>query len=235
MRTGQFTSSEIWKLMTSDKSGNNFGKPALTYILEKYYETKLGRSLDTEVNAKPITWGLLCEEYVYAHRLPIDYRVQNDMRYQHSKLPWSGSPDAVKPNTVADIKSPHTLKSFMELQEIDLGQFGEGLKKEKPEYYWQLVSNAVLIELQTGEEITHAELIIFCPYKSELDDLREFAATTEWYWIAYEGDSELPYLPDGGNYENLTYRRFKISEADKEHLYVRVAAAALVMKEMLTK
>jgi hypothetical protein len=236
MRTGKFTSSEIAALMTSDKSGENFGKPALTYIDEKYFETKLGRPLGTEVNARPVTWGNCCEAYVYEKLLPIEYRVQNDVRYQHPRLPWSGAPDAIAAGTVADIKSPHTLKSFMQLQEIELGQFGEGLKKGKPDYYWQLISNAVLIEQQNGEEITHAELILFCPYKSELDDLREFASDYyEWFWIANAMDGELPYLPDGGNYASLTYRRFELSEGDKLALINMVKLATELLNGMLTR
>lgn len=34
-RIGRFTSSQIWKLTTKDRTGKSFGAPALTYIEEK--------------------------------------------------------------------------------------------------------------------------------------------------------------------------------------------------------
>lgn len=45
-RIGRFTSSNIWKLTTLDRSGKSFGAPALTYIEEKRAERSLGRSID---------------------------------------------------------------------------------------------------------------------------------------------------------------------------------------------
>lgn len=56
LRHGNFTSSEIVALTTKGKAKDSFGKPALTYIEEKNMERRLGRSITTESNAKPLVW-----------------------------------------------------------------------------------------------------------------------------------------------------------------------------------
>ena len=50
-RIGRFTSSNIWKLTTSDRSGKNFGASGLTYIKEKSAERYLGRSVDLGIDS----------------------------------------------------------------------------------------------------------------------------------------------------------------------------------------
>lgn len=232
-RHGNFSSSEIWKLMTNDRSADKKpGKPAQTYIQEKVYESRLGRPLDKEKDTEATIWGKFMEGYVHDEKIPLSYKLCSRERLFHPTIErWTGMPDLIKGDTVVDIKCPQ-LKSFCELADIaTIMQYGKewiieqgkDLKEEYPEYYWQLVSNAIL----TGCD--KAELIVFCPFQSELDAIRQraFAADPlEWgnklYFIQYGEDGELPYLKNNGYYNNLNIINFAVSEEDKAALTARV-------------
>lgn len=236
MRAGNFSSSEIHKLIKTGKSKDAvFSAPGLTYIQEKRYEQRLGRSLTTQTNAKPTSWGNLMELYVWELKMGIsDYRFENKTRYSHESVEsWTGCPDMVGDDRVADIKCPFTLKAFCELIDCDSG---EKLKENKPEYYWQLVSNAIL----TGKD--SAELIVFVPYKSELNDIRTFVDTSDvlfrngldqnkFGWMNWAGDEDLPYILDEGHYSNLNTMSFDIPQADKDLLTDRVKQAVELLNQ----
>jgi len=81
LRIGNFTSSNIYKLLAKDRSGKGFGKPALTYIEEKNMERILGRSLATESDARPLQWGKLCERFVF-ESLSTAYTLCSDVTLQ---------------------------------------------------------------------------------------------------------------------------------------------------------
>ena len=59
VRIGRFTSSKIAALISVGKDKVSFGKPALTYIEEKNFERKLGRSLTSETTARATSRGKL--------------------------------------------------------------------------------------------------------------------------------------------------------------------------------
>jgi len=241
-RIGNFTSSEIAALMTTSKDGKSFGKPALTYIEEKNMERRLGRSLDSETNARPLTWGKLIEKRVF-DLLGLEYTLTSQETVQHPTIScWSGSQDGNKfddGGTVIDIKCPITLKSFCQLVdgiyqcEDSLGVADGNMiihsvcetHKDGEKYYWQLVSNAILTNSK------YAELIVYVPYKSELPEIRELANNYDgndqhkYAWIVYADDNELPYLPDDGYYKNLNIIRFLVPESDKILLTEKVLAA----------
>lgn len=242
-RYGNFSSSEIWKLMTNDRSADkNPGKPAQTYLTEKVYEARLGRPLATDSDSNATIWGKFMEGYVHDEKLPLDYKLCSRERLFHPTIVrWTGMPDLIKGDTVVDIKCPQ-LKSFCELADIAqetvyVDGISDGciLKAEYPEYYWQLISNAIL----TGCD--KAELIVFCPYQSELDAIRQraFAAEAlEWgnklYFIQYGEDGELPYIKDGGYYNNLNIINFAVSEEDKAALTARVEWAVNELNNRLS-
>jgi len=224
-RLGNFTSSNIWKLMTNGRNKEDFGKPALTYINEKRMEVKLGRDLNSDHNAKPTGWGQLVEQFAF-DKLPIDYKFQAKTRYTHPTIDyWSGMPDAITDNCVMDIKCPWTMKSFCEGVEF----FGdlELFKAELPEYYWQLVSNAEILEKE------FAEIIYFAPYQKDLVEIRELANNYEGdpnkvAFVNWASDEELPFIPDTcTEYKDLNVFRFKVPESDKEALRNRVKMAII--------
>ena len=210
-RVAHITSSNAWKL---------FATPAKvkTYLQELAYEKKLGRGLGTESNARPLTWGKFVESRVF-DILGLEYSLVSTDTIQHPNIAhWSGTPDGVTKTSVIDIKCPFTMKSFCELVEIIERNDIEYFKSEKPEYYWQLVSNAVLTEK------THAELIVYCPFQSELMDIRiacdnyEGADQYKLRFIAESSDEEIPYIIDGGNYSNINIFKFEVPASDIELL-----------------
>ena len=235
-RIGKFTSSEIAALMSEGKKAGTFGAPATTYIVEKNMERRLGRSLDGELKSRATDWGSLVESHVFS-LLPLDYSTISKNTIIHPDHPdtWCGSPDSIcydaafidgQPTTVkiiVDIKSPFTLKSFCTI--VDAWHAGgitaiRDQHKDGEKFYWQIVSNAILTGSDAGE------LIVYAPYKSELDAIRELAAIQDQTWMQYATDDELPYLVDGGYYKNINHFRFDIPPADKQKLTARVVQAA---------
>lgn len=240
-RIGNFTSSEIVALLSKNRKGDDFGQPALTYIMEKRLERLLQRSIDDEVTAKPLSWGKLLEGRVF-DLLGIDYTLSSTETDVHPTIPyWAGSKDGTREileRAVIEIKCPHTLKSFCQLvmplycglsgmdaiNAIRHGFTHKGISypahKDGEKYYQQIVSNACINNLDFGE------LIVYMPYQSELPEIRKRAdGEVNVYWIAYSADCELPYLVDGGYFRNINIIRFPVPKEDKELLTAAVQKA----------
>ncbi len=243
IRNGNFSSSKIVALTKNGRSKGSLGAPALTYIKEKNRERRLGRSINIEANARATTWGQLVENRVFGI-LGTEYRLVSQETMIHPQYSfWVGSPDANKfeneiPETVVDIKCPATLDSFCDLVDpLYEGVSGtEAMNvirethKSGEDYYWQLVSNGILTESK------FAELIIYCPYLSELQDIRKLADEYDgdeqyrYRWIGGSVDKELPWIPDGGFYKNINIVRFEIPQSDKDLLTGRVVSCAGLLK-----
>jgi hypothetical protein len=236
LRYGNFTSSTIVALTSNPtakaaKEGAIFGAPALTYIKEKNYERRLGINLNTDSNAKPLSWGNLCEYRIIDLMPLLDYRITSKTTDTHQTINyWRGSKDARKDDeggTVVDFKCPITRKSFCELVEPlynglsgnDAINYIRENHSDGDKYYWQLVSNAII------NDCKQAELIVYMPYLSELPIIQELAIQQEVKWIQYADISELPYLLDEGYYKNVNVIRFEILQEDKDFLTNRVLEA----------
>lgn len=242
LRHGNFTSSEIVNLMKVDRSGKSFGKPAITYINETNWERKLGRSITEDIDARPLAWGKLLEKHVF-ELLGTEYKLISAETIVHPKYDyWSGSPDGVKygkkRNSVIDIKCPKTLKSFVQMVDClesddPIGALIEN-HKDGEKYFYQLVSNAILLDLD------HAELVIYMPYKSELESIREMARNWEddveqkkFYWVHQATDEELPYLKDGGFYKKINKLSFDVTQETKAALTSNVVKASEYLIERM--
>lgn len=217
-RSATFSSSNIWKLTVRDRSGKGMGETAKTYIRQVGYEMLLGREINKESNARPTTWGSILEAKAYS-LLPFEYQLVSSDRIFHKEIPyWSGAPDVVRPEVVGDIKCPYSLEVFCD----KLSALNEGLeayKKEFREDYWQLISNAILLE-SNGIPVTHFEAIIYVPYQSELKEIRDMVNNYDGdankvAWMNWATDEELPYLLDGGHFKNLNIHLFEIPQEDK--------------------
>jgi len=226
-RIGNFTSSTIVALIKEGHKPGTLGVPALTYISECNMERRLGRLLETEVDTRPTSWGHLCEAIAF-ELLPTTYRLCSKETLGHSKINfWKGSPDAIKHDeegkTVGDIKAPFTLKSFCQLVDAWLEGGIDAIRlkhKDGEKFYWQLVSNAIITDSD------FAELIVYCPYLSELQNIRQLVeGNPTYYWVWGSSDEQLPYLPDGGYYHNLNVMRFEVPKKDKILLRKRVLLA----------
>lgn len=224
MRVGNFSSSSIYLLMSEGKVKGTFGKPALTYIHAKSRERLLGRPLQKERSSRPTSWGKFVESRVF-NLLGTEYILQSDLRYTHPEIErWTGAPDMLTTDKVCDIKAPFSLNVYCDKADIMLKNDVEGLKKDFPENFWQLVSNSIL----TGKPI--AELVIYCPYIRELLEIKEDLPNYEGNmndvaWINWAEDEELPYLIEGNYYKNLYKMEWEVSREDKEALTERIIKA----------
>lgn len=251
-RIGNFTSSGIAALTSKGKEKGSFGKPAYTYIEKKNKERRLGRSLEKDFDAKPTSWGNLIEQRAF-DLLSTDYVMCSKVTLSHPTIVyWKGTPDAHKVVdeivTVADEKCPFTLDSFCDLVDpyYENGKIVhpalsiEAVRanhKDGDTYYWQIVSNGCLIEANTGLKVTKGELIVYVPYKSELEEIRDMASSAgeggeNTKWINFANDESLPYLIDGGHYKNINVISFDIPESDKEFLKSCVLKAGELLQEI---
>lgn len=241
-RIGNFTSSNIYKLLTRNKKGDGFGAPALEYIAEKNTERRLKLGLHNETDSKETLWGTLVERKAF-NILGLDYNLTSNITLLHPSIPfWAGSRDGAKfesenkVETVIDIKCPFTRKSFCNL--VDANEQNLGINsvreshKDGEKYYWQLVSNACISNCE------FAELIVYCPYKSELSDIREMANSIigqdadKFKFLNYAYDENLPYLLDSGFYKNINIIRFQVPQADKDLLTATVIEAGKLLNPL---
>lgn len=236
-RIGNFTSSEIWKLMKEGKTKGSFGAPALTYIQEKKFERKIKRSLDVEAESKPMKWGKFLESRVH-NLLPLSYKHVYDETLMHEIIDcWSGSPDeiSIPESTVCDVKCLQPKKFCETVDDLtdaiaknDISIF----RDNHPDKYWQLTSNAIITGMQ------NIELIVYMPYESELQEIRDSVADydgdDQWKYrfIAESDKSELAYLPNDSEYKNLNIFRFALDQKDAALLTQTVLRAKV---ELLKK
>lgn len=228
-RHGTFSSSNMWKLMTNDRAKTGFGAPGLKYIKQTGYERLLGRAINTERTARPTSWGSLVQKRVF-DLLPLGYRLVDQERLVHQRIPgWTGAPDLLTEDAVADTKCPYSMEVFCD--KLEALKNIEIYKEEFPEDYWQHLSNAILLE-SAGIKLKYFEAIIYVPYRSELEEIRTMASQIddpaeqrEYYWIAQAMDEELPFIPEGAPFKNLNIFRFPLIDVDKWALIERVKKA----------
>lgn len=238
-RIGNFTSSEIVALTKEGTTKGTCGAPFYAYVEECNKERRLRRSLTKEVNARATSWGKLGEKRVF-QLLPPSYILMGDETIVHPFIDcWAGSPDVRKHRMVGDVKCPHTLESFCQLVDPHMInghilhpaltiQAVRANHKDGDKYYWQIVSNAVLVEMFYGEPVEEGELIVYCPFLDELGAMRDLAVNSEpeelhlFYGIVNGLDEELPYLVRDGQYQNLNQIRFEIPQKDKDFLTDKV-------------
>lgn len=237
IRNGNFTSSEIVALTKRNKNGDDFGESALKYINQCNMERRLGRSLDGELDARPVMWGRFLESLLFS-MLQEEYTYNSSQTLVHPKYPWMvGTPDGykkAKKRTVVDTKCPWTLESFCNLVNplydglegldamnalrngyTDKNGLNHAKHLDGEKYYWQLVSNACIDDCEC------AELIVYCPFESELEVIISQAVKSgepSAYFIANGNKNTLPNLIDGGFYNNINVISFEVPTEDKEFL-----------------
>lgn len=223
-RIGRFTSSEIYNLMKNGRGGKR-STATDTYIDEKRIEKRLGRTLNADVSNRAMIWGNVCENIVYGKLDQLKYIYCSDETILHPTIGcWAGTPDFLTVDSVVDSKCPYTLKAFTQLADITIANDLEKFKTTKPEYYWQLVSNSILANK------THAELIAYCPFLSELPAIRDLVENfdgdqNKYSWIFFAKDDDLPYLIEGLYYQNKYHFKFEVPQEDKKLLTEKVIEA----------
>ena len=229
MRIGRFTSSGVWQLMTNGRAAGTPGKPFETYVRQKAREKKLFRSITNDASSKPTSWGKYMEKRAFS-KLDIDYSLTSDVTTEHPTIEnFAGSTDGLKfddGRTVFDIKCPFTLTSFCDLIECTTDEM---LLKEFPEYFYQLIANAMI------HNTKWCELIVYVPYMSELSDIRlgvKYEENKQLQWIECSEDYELPYIHPRSEYKDLNILRFEAKQEYKDALEVRLLMANELIKTL---
>lgn len=230
-RVGQFTSSQVYRLMSKGRGNwsiENVGAPFNSYVKEKLREIRTGRSISGDSSAKSTNWGSFMERYVFDIKLPLEFQLVSKERLKHPALPFSGMPDTLRADFVGDIKCPYTINSFCDLMDSFKAKT---IKETHPEYYWQLVANSILSDKPM------AELIVYIPYKSELELIREYASNFDGdqnpiAFINWATDEQLPYINEGLYYQDLNVYSFEVPEDDKALLLSRIKLASELLKKL---
>jgi hypothetical protein len=230
---------------------DGFGDKAMTFIHECNMERRLNKSVSTEATARALSWGRLLEVYLHS-KLGTNYEYFSDVTHQHPAISyWVGTADFKNhkvtdsrptAKAIVDSKCPWTPKSFCQLVDpwyagkrgmeywdaIRNGwtdSKGDRHKKhdDAEKYFWQITSNSCIYNCTDGE------LIVYMPYKSDLDDIRTLAskmgADSEFFWIWNQTDDQLPHLVNDGYYKDINIFRFEIPVETKIFLHKRVVLA----------
>ena len=231
IRNGKFTSSEVFRLMKSGKAKGSRSVDFYTYVNEVNQERRLGRSIEVQTNARPLSWGKCVEKRAF-DVLGLEYTLCSNTTIVHPEIDcWAGSPDAIDSEAVSDLKCPLTLTSFCNMvdpyykkgklvHETLTIEAVRANHRDGDKFYWQIVSNAILTNKNKGK------LICYVPYFSELDEIKTLAdGNPAYYWIWSSDNEELPYLIEGGHYKNVNIIEFDILQSEKDALTQAVLEA----------
>jgi len=150
-RCGKFTSSEIHKLIPNGRAkGEIFSTTGKTYIKQKAAEL-----ITKEPIQKPTTyameWGLSHEnealmifEEMYGE---IEKFGGGNPQFFMYNQKWGGTPDATFADAVIEVKCPFNSSEHFEHL---LMNTADDLKDYAPEYYWQMVSNMIILKKNYG-------------------------------------------------------------------------------------
>lgn len=208
-RIAHYTSSQMFRLM---------GTPSVqkTYIEEVKFEKQLGVSCKEEASSKSLNWGTIMQYYVAENYMPIGFDWHDKTEVHNDLIKWSGTPDIISEDGTGDIKCFYR-KKFAQVANCILECLTKGvevLKKNEPEIYWQITSNSAIM----GK--SKCMLVLFLPYESELEDVREYACNSqlpeEWkYRFIYESSkSELPHQSDNSIFPNVIQYEWDIVTED---------------------
>ena len=229
VRVGNFSSSNNYKLCASLKSGEP-SEGFYTYTKEKAFERALGRSLEMGAHSNSMTWGSFLEPRVFEN-LSRDYEMLHKETKVHSEYKFLvGTPDFyIQDVKISELKCFEP-KNFASYVTALLSEDIEKIKKEHPKEYWQIVSNALILDVPKGEAI------VYMPYESEMEEIRELANDPVYYeqlgfkpwqvmFIQEKANSELAVLPNDSKFANLNVFEFEIPRSDKDFLLNRAIMA----------
>jgi len=212
---------------------DGFAEGGETYIRHKRQELKRGRSLSLDPGGRAISWGDLMEQRVY-DLIGLEYHITSKETTLHPKIPhWSGSTDLIVPGEkIGEIKCYQPEKSC-DYGDILLAQDIDRFRSDKPEEYWQIVSNAAIHQVPRGEAIS------YLPYDREAKEIAEMAEyydghdshRFEYIWREILADDlhKLPFQPNDSGYPNLISWEFVIPKDDIKYLESRIKEATKLL------
>ncbi len=145
LRLGVFTSSEIFKLMSTGKAkGADFSEIGMTYIMQKVAERLTGIPAAELFESEDMKWGKdnedIARQYTAIRR---GWEIMKTYFVKHPTLNYGGSGDgwAREVNAAVEIKC---LKTHNHLKEVKAANSYEDFKKNLPVRFWQVISDAYL-------------------------------------------------------------------------------------------
>jgi hypothetical protein len=195
-RAGKFTSSMIFKLMTSGRRKDQyFGDGAITYIHQRAAELLTGLPCnDSAESARAVEWGIAHEmegiqEYEKRHGVSVEYYGRANPKFFLYGNYAGGSPDAmIDAYTGLEIKCPYNSGEHVEhlLLKTPLD-----LKDYSPQKYWQCIANTL------------------------------FTGATSWIFSSYDPrfpvyQYQLTQLVIDANTDEIQLLEQRIAEAEKE-------------------
>ena len=253
-RVGNFTSSQIWKLIKMGKRNMTeaeleahkkenpksraktiaagFAAGGETYIKTRRQEAKRGRSMSLDKSSRSTHWGDFMEIRVF-DLLGIEYEIVSQDTLKHPTIKkWTGSPDLRAPSKVAEIKC-YEPEKFCDYADCLLAQEIDLFREDFPEEYWQIVSNAAITKSTLGEAI------LYMPYDKEAPEISRMVLDYDdldiWkYQFIRDAIEEkrlhnLAFLPNDSGYPNLVRWEFEIPKEDIEFLTSRVKEAIALL------
>ena len=134
LRTGRFTSSEIWKIM----GVKGFGQTGETYIQEKVAETLTGEPIKPEFTAASTQWGIDHELEAQLH-----FEAASGLKIRKSETLDNGlicgTPDGLIEGQPIGFEIKCPFNSGNHLKNLLMNSASDLLDLHK-EYYWQVVS-----------------------------------------------------------------------------------------------
>lgn len=210
-RIGNYTSSQIYRLMGSKRVKE-------TYKEEKELERKIKMAIKEDVGSRSSNWGTIMEYYVNENYLPIGWNAWTSGTIESKEFEnWSGTPDIYSEDAIGDIKC-YGRKKFAQMASVIALNDLEIFKKQFPDTYWQLTSNAALADKNK------CMVLIYLPYEKELDDIANWVANYEidhpWkYRFISESESwELPCQSNDSDFDNVITFEWYLVKEDVEAL-----------------
>jgi hypothetical protein len=226
VRTGRFTSSTIIDLMSNGRKADEVGAPFYAACKRVAAEKIFGTKAKSSGESFSCEWGSLAEIYVCESVLkPEDFTVGfSDCPIIHPDKEfsgwWSGTPDALIKDRIAEIKCPTSSERFFDLFGITAQEMKNGDKSHEAKYYWQMVSNAIIAKKD------YAELVVFMPTKKDLEAIKEMNRDGALsFRIEWASDDKFPCLSEEVGDLRLYRMVFKVPQEDKDALTNRVRMA----------
>ena len=188
-RSGKFTPSELYRLMTPPKSkSETLSVGAITYVKEKVAEMlTFDISNEKMFNGNQATeWGNSYEdEAIQVFSDLTDSEIVKPGFIEYDNI-FGGTPDGLANDNIFGIEVKCPFNSVIHLDNLLLD--ADSFKKERKEYYWQIQGYSLITDIE------------------------------DWYFISYDPrnvDYSMKHIEIKRNNEDIELIKFKLSEANK--------------------
>lgn len=162
LRVGKFTASEIHRLFVSGRGkAEYFGKGAHAYIREVLAEIATGQPVGGQEKYKQMEWGEAHEleavmEFEKRTGLVVNYNGSADPEFMSfpgfEDMAGASRDGIIEGVAIVEVKCPYDSTNHIANLFISNQQ---QLKEERPDYYWQIMMNAVCSGVNKGYFVSY--------------------------------------------------------------------------------